>query len=53
MKLSADKKILSCKAESGHGFGLFSMKRITEKYHGRLDIKPDDEIFIVEILIHC
>ena len=53
VKLSADKKILSCKAESGHGFGLFSMKRITEKYHGRLDIKPDDEIFIVEILIHC
>lgn len=53
VKLSADKKILSHKEESGHGFGLFSMGRITEKYHGRLDIKPDEGIFTVEILIYC
>lgn len=31
VKLSADRKILSRKEESGHGFGLYSMERITEK----------------------
>ena len=53
VKLSADRKILSRKEESGHGFGLYSMERITEKYHGRMDIKSGGGLFTVEILIHC
>ena len=53
LKLSADRKILSRKEEGGHGFGLYSMERITEKYHGRLDIKSDKGIFTVELLIQC
>lgn len=53
LQLSSDRKILSRKEESGHGFGLYSMERITEKYHGRLDIKSADGLFSVEILIHC
>ena len=53
VKLSADRKILSRKEEIGHGFGLYSMERITEKYHGRMDIKSGGGLFTVEILIHC
>lgn len=53
VKLSADRKILSRKEESGHGFGLYSMERITEKYQGRMDIKSGGGLFTVEILIHC
>lgn len=53
MKLSADRKILSRKEESGHGFGLYSMEKITDKYHGRLEIRSDGGLFTVEILIHC
>lgn len=53
VKVSLDNKILSSKEESGHGFGLYSMERITEKYHGRLDIKPGGGLFAVEILIYC
>ncbi len=53
VKLSADKKIISRKEERGHGFGLYSMERITEKYHGRLGITSDGGLFTVEILIYC
>lgn len=53
VKLSADRKILSRKEEIGHGFGLYSMERITQKYHGRMDIKSGGGLFTVEILIHC
>lgn len=53
LKLSSDRTFISCKEESGHGFGLCSMERITENYHGRLEIKPFDGIFTVDILIHC
>jgi len=48
VKLSADRKILSRKEESGHGFGLYSMERITEKYQGRMDIKSGGGLFTVE-----
>lgn len=53
VEYSADRKILSRKKERGYGFGLYSMERITEKYHGSLDIKSGEGIFTVEILIHC
>ena len=49
VEYSADRKILSRKKEGGHGFGLYSMERITEKYHGSLDIKSGEGIFTVEI----
>lgn len=55
IKLSEDGKIPSRKKGNAHGFGLYSMQRIVDKYHGRLWIKLDDDegIFTVEILIHC
>lgn len=35
-----------------HGFGLLSIKSITEKYQGGLNIKKEDGMYQVDILIH-
>ena len=53
LKLADDGKIVSRKEERGHGFGLYSMERIAERYHGMLDIKSDEGLFTVEIFIYC
>ena len=53
LKFQADGKIASQKKENGHGFGLYSMEKIIEKYHGKQDIKLDDGIFTVDIAIYC
>lgn len=34
-----------------HGFGILSMKRITDKYHGNLHIHIKDKVFCLDIMI--
>ncbi len=54
LRMSSSQKILSGKKEPGHGFGLYSMKKMTEKYGGSMEVKLDKEgIFLVELLICC
>ena len=53
LKLQEDGKIASQKKENGHGFGLYSMEKIVDKYHGRQNIKLDDGIFTANISICC
>lgn len=54
LRMSSSQKILSKKKEPGHGFGLYSMKKMAEKYGGSMEVKLDEEeIFLVELLICC
>lgn len=34
-----------------HGFGIKSIKLLTEHYHGDLSLKTDDNRFVLDILI--
>ena len=43
-----DGKIISRKAERGHGLGTIQMERIVGKYNGKLDLSYSDELFIAQ-----
>ena len=38
--------------KAAHGFGVKSMQRITEKYHGTLTVTVKDDLFHLDILFH-
>ncbi len=44
-------KLLSSKAESGHGLGVAQMERIAKKYQGKLDFSYSDDIFIAQTVL--
>jgi sensor histidine kinase regulating citrate/malate metabolism len=44
--------IKTCKDGQGHGIGLSSVRNITEKYKGYLDIKYDDDEFQVCVVMN-
>ena len=46
-----DKIILSRKRENSEGIGLKSMRAICEKYNGTLEIKYDNENFVILIIL--
>ena len=35
-----------------HGFGLKSVRKIVEKYHGVMEINPDGKCFCVKIILY-
>ncbi|XJS10675.1 GHKL domain-containing protein [Aerococcaceae bacterium WGS1372] len=46
-------QILTCKEDASiHGFGLKSVKRIVEKYHGFQRIDSTQETFTVSIILN-
>lgn len=43
---------LTTKSDKGyHGFGVLSIRHIVEKYHGEMNIRTDDHMFRLDILI--
>ncbi|WP_130863007.1 sensor histidine kinase [Bacilliculturomica massiliensis] len=40
------------KQKAGHGIGLSSVRKTVEKYHGALDIRHENDIFAVKIIIY-
>ncbi len=41
----------STKKEPGHGFGLATMRKVAQRYHGDIDVRQDGESFILSIMI--
>jgi sensor histidine kinase regulating citrate/malate metabolism len=44
-------EIVSTKTESGHGFGLLSLRRLAEKYQGTIQIVDTDGTFTITVLL--
>ena len=51
VKLSGGLPVTSKADKSYHGFGVLSIKRIVEKYHGSMSIRSDGNLFRLDILI--
>ncbi len=51
--LEKEGRLLSTKTDGGkHGFGLKNVKDIVEKNHGMMDIRYDDELFEVDVVLY-
>ena len=51
--LKKEGRLLSTKTDSvKHGFGLKNVKDIVEKNHGMIDIRYDDEMFVVDVVLY-
>lgn len=48
-----DGRVITSKADKkNHGFGLRSVKEIVEKYNGTVDIKTDNNVFVVTAILY-
>lgn len=52
-RIQRDGKIIKSTKEGMHGFGLLSVKRIVNNYHGNMEISEKDKIFSVKITAFC
>ena len=43
--------IISCKADSGHGWGLKNIEQTAQKYGGRMQISWEDKTFISVVML--
>lgn len=51
--LEKEGRLLSTKTDGKkHGFGLKNVKDIVEKNHGMIDIRYDDELFVVDVVLY-
>jgi len=48
-----EKRIVTQKAESGHGFGLENIQKSVMKYNGHMDISHEGNIFSVGVLLYA